>query len=269
MTITNRDGIINGLASGAQPLLISKQSISGRAVTEIASLWRVAGAPAPGAIPGAAAVCTSSLTGAFEFANPLPPAAAYLAQAWYVSTLNGTSLELHDRLAHMGGLSGSSTAPQGGLTLASLPVARRGSASYAEVQWWLEWYADTGATAVSASVDVTYDDGSNGTLATVALDATTRASRLVALRSNVPGRNIRAVNSVTLSASTGAAGNFGVTATRSLAAMMGAVANKIEAFDWAALGLPRIENDSCLMLITQCSASTTGVIRGGGKIVLG
>jgi hypothetical protein len=269
MTIVDRDGIINGLANNHTDLLIDKAAIANLAATQLASLWRATGIPGQGAIPTTAAICTSALTGALPLLNQTAPSAAYLAQAWYVNTLNSTSIEIHDRLAHMGGLSGTVTTAQGALTLAGLPAGRLGRANYADVQWWLEWYADTGATSANASVAVTYDDNSTGTLSSVSLGASARAGRLFPLRSNAAGKFIKAVNSVTLSASTGTAGGFGITATRHRAALFGAVANKIESFDWAALGLPKIENDACLMLIGQSQGSNTGVVRGGGKIVYG
>lgn len=105
------------------------------------------------------------------------------------------------------------------------------------------------------------------------MGGTLRAGRLISLNALVPvaqaGLFIRDVNNVTLSASTAAAGNFGVTATRPRMTMPLNVANKTEAFDWAALGLPEIFNSSCLFPIELCSTTTTGTVRGGGKIAHG
>ena len=44
------------------------------------------------------------------------------------------------------------------------------------------------------------------------------------------------------------------------------LANKMETFDWAALGLPEIFNSSCLMILQVASTTTTGTVRGGGKL---
>lgn len=77
------------------------------------------------------------------------------------------------------------------------------------------------------------------------------------------------VTGVTLSASTAAAGNFGVTATRPRMTLPLNVANKTEQFDWAQLGLPEIYNSSCLFPIELCSTTTTGIVRGGAKIAHG
>jgi hypothetical protein len=113
---------------------------------------------------------------------------------------------------------------------------------------------------------VTYDDDSTGNLAAFALGATPRQGRLYPLVSAVPGRFIKAVTGVTLSATTGTAGNFGITATRPRTMVSTNVANKAESFDALALGLPEIPNDSCLMMLMCCSTTSTGTVRGQGKI---
>jgi hypothetical protein len=83
------------------------------------------------------------------------------------------------------------------------------------------------------------------------------------------GKFIRDINTVTLSASTAAAGSFGFTATRPRMVMPLNIANKTEVFDWAQLGFPEIPNSSCLFPIQLCSTTTTGTVRGGGKIAHG
>ena len=118
-------------------------------------------------------------------------------------------------------------------------------------------------------MNVTYDDGSTGNLAALQVGGTIPASQCRQLQPAVSGRFIRGVNSVTLSASTGAVGSFGVTATRLRAAMVVPLANKLEVFDWAQLGFPEIPNDSCLMAMVLNSSTSTGVIRGHGKIIHG
>ncbi|MFN7883199.1 MAG: hypothetical protein ACK5PF_09335 [bacterium] len=272
MTITTRDQLIDALANRNSRLVWDKASLANAVAGQLFSLWRATGVPGQGAIPAAAALCTSALTGAMGFANQTAPVTSYYAWQTIAAGNPATSVEVHDRLAHMGGLNGTLlTAQTVGVDLLtlSLPAARRGDANYSDVQWWLEWYTDTGATAANATVNVTYDDASTGNLAAIAVGGTVRASRMIPLVSAVAGRFIRGVNNVTLSASTGAAGSFGVTATRPRTAVNANIANKYEQFDWAQLGLPEIPNDSCLMMIMLCSTTSTGTVRGQGKIVHG
>ena len=269
MTITDRNGIINALANSSTRVLIDKASLPNTAAGQLFSLWQATGSPGAGATPSTAAICTSALAGAIAFPNQTGPATSYHGLQAVAGSNSAITVELHDRLAHMGGLSGTSTSAQGGLTLTGLSAARRGASDYSGVQWWLEVYTALGATGVNATVAVTYNDDTTGNLAAIALGATPRAGRAYPLVSAVAGKYIKAVNSVTLSATTGTAGNFGITATRTVSVMPAPTANKAESYDWAALGLTEIPNDACLMLLTLCSTTTTGTVRGFGKILHG
>ena len=275
MTITTRDQLIDALGNNSSRLVIDKASISNAAAGQFHSLWRATGQPGQAAIPAAAAVCNNALTGALNFAQQTSPATTYGTWANAMCSNNATTLEIHDRLMHMGGLSGTSTGSQTvnldlNANLGSDNIsARKGDANFSDVQWWMEWYTDTGSTAVTATVGVTYNDGTTGTLS-VALAATRRASLMIPLNGFIPaaaaGKYIRGIDTVQLSATTGSAGSFGFTATRPRMTMPLSLANKMETFDWAALGLPEIFNSSCLMILQVASTTTTGTVRGGGKL---
>ena len=273
MAITSRDQLIAALAN-SRHALFDKASVANAVAGRFYSLWRATGQPGQGAIPAMQAVCNKDLLGALPLVNQTPPATNYLA--WVdVATGNATStLEIHDRLCHQGGLSGTIASPTAQttnlpLTLAGVPTERIGAEDHSQLQWWLEWYADTGSTAVSATVNVTYSDDSSSNVV-VPLAATSRASGLYQILPFAAGKSgIKAVNSVTLSATTGTAGNFGVTCTRYRAGLFTVVANKAEVFDWAALALPEIANDSCLALLQLCTTTTTGISKGVVRFAAG
>ncbi len=277
MTISTRDGIIDGLANNNNRIIWDKASLATQVVGQYCSLWRATGVPAQGAIPAAAAYCTNALTGAIGFDNQTGPATSYLGYHTLLCSAANTNLEIHDRLAHMGGLNGTLlTAQTVGIDLSTInaggpvPAARLGDSNYSDVMWFLEWYTATGATASNATVNVTYDDGTTGNLAVIAIGGTAiAASQCRQLVPAVNGKFIRGVNSVTLSASTGTAGSFGVTATRQRAGMSVPISNKLEVFDWAQLGLPEIPNDSCLAGMLLSTATSSGTIKGQGKIIHG
>lgn len=277
MTISTRDGIIDGLANNNNRIIWDKASLATQVVGQYCSLWRATGVPAQGAIPAAAEYCTKGLTGAIGFDNQTEPATSYLGYHTLLCSAANTNLEIHDRLAHMGGLNGTLlTAQTVGIDLStinaggSVPAERLGDANYSDVMWFLEWYTTTGATASNATVNVTYDDGTTGNLAVIAIGGTAiAASQCRQLVPAVNGRFIRGVNSVTLSASTGTAGSFGVTATRPRSAMSVPIANKVEVFDWAQLGFPEIPNNSCLAGMLLSTATSSGTIKGQGKIIHG
>ena len=277
MTISTRDGIIAGLANNNNRITWDKASLGSQVVGQYCSLWRATGVPAQGAIPAAAAFCTKALTGAISFDNQSAPATNYLAYHTLLCSAANTNLEIHDRLAHMGGLNGTLlTAQTVGIDLSTInaggavPAERLGDANCSDVMWFLEWYTATGATASNATVNVTYNDGSTGNLAAIPIGGTAiAASQCRPLVPAVNGKFIRGVNSVTLSASTGTAGSFGVTATRQRASMSVPIANKVEVFDWAQLGFPEIPNNSCLAGMLLSTATSSGTIRGQGKIIHG
>lgn len=279
MTIDTRDALISALANDHDKVLWDKASIASMVSGQMASLWRATGLPTQGAIPGAAAYCTSALVGAVAYTNQTAPMVGYIG--WHTLTTGNanSNLEIHDRLAHMGGLNGTLlTAQTVGIDLSTInaggavPAGRLGAADYSDVTWWLEWYTATGATASNATVNVTYSDGSTGNLAAIAVGGTAMAaSRVLKLMSaHASGLDIRGVNTVTLSASTGTAGSFGVTASRHRTIMAtGGTANVPATYDWAQLGLPKIQNDACLYGLMLCTATSTGTVKGYGKILHG
>jgi hypothetical protein len=102
------------------------------------------------------------------------------------------------------------------------------------------------------------------------LGATPRQGRLYPLNGlTASGKIIEKINNVTLSATTGTVGNFGFSCTRNRTSVSMPVANYQGTFDWAQLGLPTIANDSCLMFTMLCTTTSTGTLRGGGKIAHG
>ena len=279
MTITSRDQLIDAMGNSSSRFILDKASIAAQAAGSYVSMWRATGQPGQGAVPTTAAVCTTALTGAMGFAQQTAPATSYGAYMEVVTSNSAMTVEIHDRIAHMGGLNGTLTTAQTvGIDLSTLLSTsnvgvRIGDANYSDVQWWLEWYTATGATAATATVAVTYDDGTSGNLTAISLAATRPASFMVSLNALIPaassGKYIRAVNTVTLSATTGTAGNFGVTATRIRMASMCPVANLKTISNWADLGFPEIGNSACLFPVVLTSTTLSGTLRGGGKIIHG
>lgn len=274
--ITTRDQLIDAMANNSSRIIIDKASIASQTAASFCSLWRATGQPGQGAIPAAAAVCDHTLVGAMGFNQQTAPATSYLSILEALCSNASATLEIHDRLMHMGGLNGTLTTAQTvGIDLASNLTTsnlskRIGDSNYSDVQWWLEWYTATGATAVTATVNVTYNDGTTGNLSGISLAATRPASHMISLNSSIPaaasGKYIRGVNSVTLSATTGTAGSFGVTATRYRAASFLPVASARFTSDWSQTGLPEIQNSSCLLCVVITATTSTGAVRGTGKI---
>lgn len=283
MAITTPAELLNALGNNSSRIVIDKSSIASLVAGQLFSLWRATGQPGQGAIPGATpAIPTSATLGAMGFANQTDPARSYLATLSLTSANNAMSFEIHDRIAHMGGLVLNVTTSQvingaTGIDIGpaglNVPAARIGDADYSDVQWWLEVYADGGATASNLTVNVTFGDGTSNNLAVIPVGGTLRAGRLIPLTPFIQaadqGKFIRRVNNGILSASTTVAGNFGFTATRRRCDLDVNVANKVERYKWQDLGFPTVPNDACLMLLGTTSTTSSGTLRGGGKIAHG
>jgi hypothetical protein len=274
VAITNMDTLYAAMASGAYGLPLTRASIANQVAGSETSLWRGTGFPTQGAIPGAAAICSSSLTGALPLAARTGTQDRVIASVEMGVAAAGHAIIIEDRLAHMGGLAGNVATPTTQTVgidlhtnLSTSNLAQRiGNANYSQVEWYLEWYSDTGATSVTPTAQVTYNDASTGSvnvwvLGGTAIPATTRASRRYKLNPT-NGKYIRSVETITLSATTGGVGSFGVTAVRRLALVMAPVALRRDVWDWSVLGAPQIYDDACVTLSQVCITTSTGATAG-------
>lgn len=277
MTINSLDELVDAMGNNASRIVLDKANIAGgQTAGTFVSMWRANGQPGAGAIPSAVAVCDNTLVGSIPFTQQTSPSTTYGGWLNAVSSNAAQTLEIHDRLMQRGGLVGNVTTPQSvGLDIfANTGVdnmaARMGDSNFSDIQWWMEWYTATGSTATVATIDATLDSGAT-TSFTVSLAASRPIAHFLPLNSflNSPGNYIRSINTVTLSVSTGIAGNFGFTATRPRMTLPLNIPNKMETADWQALGLPEIVNSSCLFPIILTSTSSSGTLRGGGKLIHG
>lgn len=264
MTIATENDVINARTNKRQGMNFQKASIANMVAGALCSMYRSTGPiPSQPAIPAAAALCTKALT--WNFNNPTAPDKTYLDVMDGVCSAAGR-IVWFDRLFHIGGLSGTVTTAQAvnSQTVLTLPVR---DADPPEVEWFIEWYTDTGATAVTATVAVTYTDASTGT-PTVALAATMRAGRLLPI---IPaaGKVIASIQSVTLSATTGTAGSFGITAGNRISGTSLHVPVANIAPPSRELIMRAIPDDSCLWPVVECSTTSSGDIRGEFTLIQG
>ena len=277
--IENIDNLVKALGNNSSRIVLDKASIASQTANSYCSLWRATGQPGQGAIPTVVATCNNTTVGTIGFNQQISPSTSYGAYLEIATSNAAMTIELHDRLANMGGLNGTLTTAQSvNLDLNTLLATdnigkRKGDANYSDVLWWLEWYTATGGTAVTATIVVTYNDGTTGNLSALSLAGSRPASHMIPLNSLIPsaqsGKFIRGIVSVTLSATTGTAGNFGVTVTRPRMTLSSPFANFKFIADWAQLGLPEIYNSSAIFPIVFTSTTSTGTVRGGGKIAHG
>lgn len=239
-------------------------SLNAAAVTlQGASWWRTAKGWIPaGAVPPALGeIPTKDTTGAIPIVNPGGANKLYVGAAQGelledIAAVYGGALWLYDRLWHCGGLSGTVTTAQ---TVTSVPI-NRGDTTGEGAEILIEKYTQIGATSVTISVSYTNQSNVSGRTATFAYTNSYNGVNTVfrcILEGNDTG--VRSIESVTLSASTGTAGSFGVTLARPICPIFGPVraGNLARAADAMALALPQVPPDACLSLI-QWLQKTSG-----------
>lgn len=184
-------------------------TIAGR----ITSLWQYNGNPSGGVPPTTVAVPTNATAGSLKQTNPGGGRQKWLLGATAASSAAGTLL-IYDRLLHIGNLSGTVATAQ---TVGGTLTRYTGTASVGN-QIWLEIYTQIGVTGTTVSSIYTDQDGNSSTTQTTSIGNTglREAQRIIPLTLASGNSGVRGVTSVTLAATTGTAGNFGISIIRPL-----------------------------------------------------
>lgn len=268
--LTNLSDLINkatGGSSGApENLFFYKDArVAGAAAAatiagRYTSLWLYEGVPSHGAAPGAVAIPTNATQGGLKQTDPGGSAEKFLLGAVATAQAAGT-LILYDRLLHISGLSGTSTSPQTvGGTLTRYT-------SGAGNMIWVEVYTQIGASSTTITASYTDQSGNSGnTTPAVAIGNTglREAQRIIPLTLAAGDTGVQAVASVTLAATTGTAGDFGVTVAHPLliipisTAGGGSLRDCISALP----GPIEIETDACLAWAWLANGTTAPQVFG-------
>lgn len=243
--------------------IIQKASITSVAGFHYSLLTSV-GMPAAGSVPatGAGTSCTNTTAGSLQVPSALSAGEnLFLGQVSLGMQTVGT-LILYDRLWHTSGLNGTLTTAQT-VGTGSLPRYATGD----RVELWLEWYTATGATITNVTASFTNQAGTSGlTTTSLALPASVPANRMYQLPLPSGSTGVRSCESVTLSASTATAGNFGVTLLRRLAVIPVQIAGAGQNFDFFQLGKLNLASSTAtlpsLWFMIVPSTTTTGLISG-------
>lgn len=255
MAIASESDLYAALAT-SQDLRLFKNSITAVA-GRMMSLWRATGQPEQGAIPGAAAVCTKATSGSNSFSNAGAGKTLYLLNVSGAINSAATTLTILDRLVASGNLSGTTTGAQ---TVNTPALTRRTDGVRNRI--FLEWYTATGSTSVTVTASYTNQDGTAGkTTGTVTLPASVAAGSMFELPLAAGDSGVRSVETVTLSATTGTAGAFGVTIGAVLGYAPMPIANQGYSYDAQSLGLPIVENDACLQYAITALSTATGAVQ--------
>ena len=261
MAITTMDQIATGLA--AAPVIDLFAPSATNVAAGFVNLQRaVVTSTGQMAVPAAASAGgTLHSAGQAGFGNlpdPVGGASRYLAQSALTFATAG-SLWFYDRVWSCSGFSGIVATAQ---AVTSFPVLTRPDANGTGLEIWIECYTATGATASNITVQYTNSDGVAGrsTVPTAHIPSMP-ANRMYRVPLQAGDTGVKSIQSVTLSGTTGA-GSFGVTLMRKIAVTGSAVANTPVVSDFAALGLPLVQNGTALNAIHQGTTTSSGIILG-------
>lgn len=260
MAITTMDGVVAGLAVGRNYVFNAASFTSFSAGwtnsqrATITSFGQMA-------IPSVASSGgTLHVTADAGFPTiPAPVGVRYLARVDMVAGSAGT-LHIYDRVWSCSGFSGTVNTAQ---AVTGFPTLTRPDVNGTGLELWIECYTATGASASNITVQYTNSDNVSGrNTVSVAHVLNMAANRMypVPLQSGDVG--VKSVQSVTLSSTTGTAGNFGVTLLKRIATIQMPQTNVTNVLDFAGLGLPQVQEDSAVNLIHQGTTSASGQIIG-------
>ena len=216
-----------------------------------ASFWTYDGMPAGGAVPTSGAIPDRSTTGAIPFTAPGGSRDKHLIGASITPLVAGVYL-LYDRLFHIGGLSGTSTADQTIQDDPASPALTRNTGGAGNMAFY-EIYTIIGTTATTLTMTYTNQAGTGSRTSTIFIGGT--AAREVTRMQRIPlaagDSGIQSIEKVKLTATTGTLGNFGITIAQPLAWIPVGAGGTMGWRDYTTglPGIPVINPDACLSLM--------------------
>jgi hypothetical protein len=228
------------------------------------SLWTYDGMPAGGAVPTVGAIPDRTTQGAIPFTAATGGRDLHLIGASITPQTAGVYL-LYDRLFHIGGLAGNSTADQDVQDSPASPALTRNTGGEGNIAWY-EIYTIIGTSPSTLTMTYTNQAGTGSQTSTINIGQTgfrevTRAQRIPLAAGDT---GIREIEKIALSATTGTLGNFGITIAQPLAWIPVGAAGTAGWRDYTT-GLPGIpvpDPDACLAWMFIPAAATAPEVWG-------
>ena len=221
----------------------------------------------PGSVPSSAVAPTSATAGSLGQTNPA--SGSLLIAGGRFNGYGPGAYLICDRLSHSGGLSGTVTTAQ----TTNLPTAALTRyTSGIGVMIGLTIYTAVGTTSTTVSVSYTDQDNNASTSPLVVFGNTgfREQYRMIQIPLAIGDTGVKSVQSVTVTATTTTAGNFGVTLYKPLYVVVIDSMSGVSIIDAvtgnSCGGTPAIVNDACLF----CVCLTTGTVNtmGAGALML-
>jgi hypothetical protein len=228
------------------------------------SLWTYDGMPASGAVPTSGAIPDRTTTGAISFTAPGGSRDKHLIGASVAPIVAGIYM-LYDRLFHIGGLSGTSTADQTIQGSPASPALTRNTGGAGNIAFY-EIYTVIGTTGTTLTMTYTNQAGTGSRTSTMNIGATgfREVTRMQRIPLAAGDSGIQAIEKVKLTATTATLGNFGITIAQPLAWIPVGAAGTMGWRDYTTglPGIPVINPDACLALMFIPAAATAPELYG-------
>jgi hypothetical protein len=228
------------------------------------SLWEYDGMPSKGDVPTIGAIPTKSSNGAIPFTAAGGGRDKHLIGASIAPLTSGVYL-LYDRLFHEGGLSGTSTAAQTIQGSTPNPALTRNTGGAGNIAFY-EIYTIIGTTSTTLTMTYTNQAGTGSRTSTINIGATgfREVSRMQRIPLAAGDSGIQAIEQIQLTATTGTAGNFGITIAQPLAWIPVNVAGTMGWRDYTTglPGIPVIDPNACLSLMFIAGGATAPELFG-------
>lgn len=262
MAISDMSGVASA-AANAQQLIWSKANVTAVA-GRMCSLWSGAGAPGVGSTTlGQAAtgtVPTDASTGAMPYTNA-PSGQMYLLNMEAQGSGTGTVF-LWDLVWTWGsGGSGWSVTTTTAQNTSSPTALTRPDANGADIEAWFEVLATMGAGAATPVLSYTDQDGNTGnTTGTLGYNSAAIIGSMYQFPLATGDTGVRSIQSLTTSVSM-TSGTARINLMRRLATVPITVAQVEGGKSWDRVALPKIYDDSCLMITLLPTSTTSGPLQ--------
>lgn len=229
------------------------------AANQYTSLWQFDGIPGAGAAPTVAAIPTNATNGALGQTNASGGFTKYITGAFIKANGSQNFILFYDRLAHIGGLVGNVNTEQS----FSLTIDRY--TSYVGNEIWIEIYTAIGsATTVKAKyTNENNTAGQQTPLVAIGGAGLQEIYRVIRLPLAAGDLGVKSVESITLTASTGTAGNIGVTIAHPLFNMEPVITIGKSFLSDDGPEIP-IESNACVTAIYRSVSASLVFIDAGG-----
>jgi hypothetical protein len=228
------------------------------------SLWTYDGMPAKGDVPTVGDIPDLTLQGAIPFTPATGGRDKHLIGASITPNAAGVYL-LYDRLFHEGGLSGISTAAQTIQGSPASPALTRNTGGAGNIAFY-EIYTIIGTASTTLTMTYTNQAGTGSRTSTINIGATgfREVTRMQRIPLAAGDSGIQAIEQIQLTATTGTAGNFGITIAQPLAWIPVGAAGTMGWRDYTTglPGIPVIDPNACLALMFIPSAATAPELFG-------